>query len=247
MHGKGIGGGKGRLIDKVINTLQNHYGMAIPKNTDNVYAMRKAVAALLHHSTNDPDSEKRHSFCPRRPDSRCKHQKDKITGEETYKQKINIDPAVSKLIAPVFSYNDCGSETLLFKCLHGETQNVNESPNNLIWARCPKRVHVGNSTFKAAVASAVISFNDGAKGLLPVFYQLGIEPGNYTIEGCIRVDLECIKQSDHKSADGVKARRKTLRAIRKGFNDKYELMRERHMPVDHFKSVFISDLSKLLL
>ena len=70
--------------------------------------MRKTVAAVLHHSTNDPDSEKRRSFCPRRPDLWCKYQKDKRTGQETYKQKINIDPAVSKLIAPVFSYKDLG-------------------------------------------------------------------------------------------------------------------------------------------
>ena len=160
---------------------------------------------------------------PRRPDSWCKYQKDKITGEETYKQKINIDPAVSKLIAPVFLHNDLGNEALLSKCLHDETQNVSESLNKLIWARCPKRVYVTNSTFKTAVASAVYSFNDGAKGLLPVFDQLGIEPGYYTIESGTRVDLERIKQSDRKSTDGVKARRKTLRAIRKGFNNKHEL------------------------
>ena len=64
---------------------------------------------------------------------------DKITGEETYKQKINIAPAVSKLIAPVFLYKDLGSGTLLSKCLHGETENVNETLSNLIWARCPKK------------------------------------------------------------------------------------------------------------
>ena len=101
--------------------------------------IRKAIAAVLHHSTNDPDREKRHSFCPYRLDSWCKYQMDKITGEETYKQKINIAPAVSKLIAPVFLYKDLGSGTLLSKCLHGETENVNESLSNLIWARCPKK------------------------------------------------------------------------------------------------------------
>ena len=155
--GKDTGGGKkGRLTDKVMNTLQNHYGMAIRQNTNNLHAMRKAVAAVLHHSTNDQDSEKRNSFCPRRPGSWCKYQKDKINGEETYKHKINIDLAVSKLITPIFSYKNLGTESFLPKCLHGETQNVNESLSNLIWARCPKRVHVGNSTFKTAFASAVI-------------------------------------------------------------------------------------------
>ena len=58
--------------------------------------MRKAVAAVLHHSTNDPDSKKRQSFCLCRPDLWCKYQKE------------NIDPAVSKLIAPVFSNKDLG-------------------------------------------------------------------------------------------------------------------------------------------
>ena len=69
--GKGIGGGKGRLTNKVMNTLQNHYGMAIRQTTGNLYAMRKAAAAVLYHSINDPDSEKCHSFCPLRPDSWC--------------------------------------------------------------------------------------------------------------------------------------------------------------------------------
>ena len=74
----------------MIITLQNHFGMVIRQNTDNLYATWKAVAAVLYHSTNDPDSEKRHSFCPRRPDAWCKCQKDKITGEETYKKKTLI-------------------------------------------------------------------------------------------------------------------------------------------------------------
>ena len=69
--GKGIGGGKGRLTNKVMNTLQNHYGMAIRQKTGNLYAMRKAAVAVLYHSINDPDSEKCHSFCPLRPDSWC--------------------------------------------------------------------------------------------------------------------------------------------------------------------------------
>ena len=111
--------------------------------------------------------------------------------------------------------------------------------SNLKRQRIPQRVYVGNNTFKTAVASAVISFNDGAQGLLPVFDRLGIEPCYYTMEGCTKADLERIKQSYRKSADEVKARRKTLRTI-------MNLMRERHMPKDNFNSVFISYLSKFL-
>ena len=64
---KGIGGGKGRLTNKVMNTLQNH-GMAIRQNTHNLYAMRKSVAAVLHHSTKN-DMDKRHQYCTRTANS----------------------------------------------------------------------------------------------------------------------------------------------------------------------------------
>ena len=57
---KGIGGGEGRLTNKMMNTSQNNYGMAIHQNTHNLYAMRKAVAAVLHQSTKKDDMDKRH-------------------------------------------------------------------------------------------------------------------------------------------------------------------------------------------
>ena len=78
---KGIGGGKGLLTNKVINTFQNHYGMGIHQNTHNLYAMGKAVAAVLHHSTKNDDMDKRHQYCPCITDSWCKYQSDKITGK----------------------------------------------------------------------------------------------------------------------------------------------------------------------
>ena len=76
--------------------------------------------------------DKRHQYCPRTADSWHKYQSDKITGKNTYLEMITIDKAVSDVIAPIFFHNDLGSEVLLSKCLHGETQNVNESLNNLI-------------------------------------------------------------------------------------------------------------------
>ena len=70
-------------------------------------------------------------YCPRTADSWCKYQSDKIA-KNTYVKRITIDKGVSDVIAPIFSHKDLGSEALLSKCLHGETQNVNESLNNLI-------------------------------------------------------------------------------------------------------------------
>ena len=39
--------GRGRLTDKVINTMQNHYGLAIRQNTNDIFAMKKSVIAIL--------------------------------------------------------------------------------------------------------------------------------------------------------------------------------------------------------
>ena len=46
-------------------------------------------------------------------------------------------------------------DNLLQKCLHGKTQNNNESLNGLLWKRCPKDVFVGRVTLELGVASAV--------------------------------------------------------------------------------------------
>ena len=91
-----------------------------------LYAMQKAVAAILHHSTTNEDPEKRHQYFPRTIDSWCKFQRDKITSEKTYKENISIAKAVFGFTGPVFSYKDLGSDELLKKCQHSQTQNVNE-------------------------------------------------------------------------------------------------------------------------
>ena len=63
--GKGILG-KGRLTEKIINKMQNHYGMAIHQNTSSshnnhkekaLYSMKKSVLATLWHCTDMPDKQ----------------------------------------------------------------------------------------------------------------------------------------------------------------------------------------------
>ena len=97
------------------------------------------------------------------------------------------------VVAPIFSHKVLGREALLSKCLHGETQNVNESMNNLIWTRCPKRIYVGNFVLKIAVASAVICYNDGIQGKLPVLTKLGIDHSVFTADACQKGDICRVK------------------------------------------------------
>ena len=43
--------GKGKLTEKVINSLQKFYGIAIRQNIGNFYKIKKAVDAILWHCT----------------------------------------------------------------------------------------------------------------------------------------------------------------------------------------------------
>ena len=113
-------------------------------------------------------------------------------------------------------------EELLKKCLHGKTQNNNESLNGVIWKKCPKDVFVGRPTLETGVASAVLNFNDGSSGVLDVLNSLKIEPGKFTTEFCDKRDSERVIKMDLKSSDQTKLRRKQLRAQRKGFIDTIE-------------------------
>ena len=103
-----------------------------------------------------------------------------------------------------------------------QTQNSNKAINSVIWKRCPKDVFVGRQTLELGVSSAVISYNDGASGLLNVFHLIKIKPGFFCEQYCMQRDQNCVEKMEQKSLDCNKQRRKKLRAIRKGFADKDE-------------------------
>ena len=72
-----------------------------------------------------------------------------------------------------------------------------------------------------AVYSAVAYFNDGASAVVKLCECLGIQ-GHYTLRASHAKDSDRIAKSSYKSKDNTKQRRKTLRAIKKGFQDKAE-------------------------
>ena len=67
--------GRGKLTDKVINSMQNFYGRAIRENSHELYKMKKAIGAILWHCTNFEDEEYRHRYCPVGEKSWCKWKK----------------------------------------------------------------------------------------------------------------------------------------------------------------------------
>ena len=60
------------------------------------------------------------------------------TGKQTYNKKLNLPDATMNEIKPLFQ--DFSDVKVLEKCLHGMTQNCNESFNQLIWNNCLKNI-----------------------------------------------------------------------------------------------------------
>lgn len=138
-------GAKLRLTDKMINKLQNYFGIAIRAcSGKSVNEMKRDIGASLYHCCEFGSEEQRHIICRKNALSWCKYQADLINGTNTYKRKFSIHNKIFQVIKPVFM--ELSSDTLLAKGLHGKTQNANESLNGVIWKKCPKDVYVKNST-----------------------------------------------------------------------------------------------------
>ena len=77
-----------------------------------------------------------HADCPKTPDTWCIYQKNKIDGKETFLSNGSLPVEIRRAILPV--YTGLTKPEMLIKCLHGKTQNANESFNGMIWERIPK-------------------------------------------------------------------------------------------------------------
>ena len=60
-------------------------------------------------------------------------------------------------------------------------------------------IYVGRTTL--TIACAVISFNDGACGILNIMKEYGLEVGEYCSDFCVSRDIKRIKEMDRKSTD----------------------------------------------
>ena len=198
-----------------MNKLQNLYGIALRQNVDKtVHQLKVAVGAVLYHCTEFNNSESRHQFCPRGPDTWCKYWKD----PENYQAKKGMPIVIHQLVKPMFT--DLSNESLLLKCLHGKTQNTNESINNIIWTKCPQNIYVERNVLEMGVASAVINFNDGNCGILNVFTNDGMQAVYFTKMFCLKKDESRIQRMDKKTNKQTKQQRKRLTVIRKNIVDK---------------------------
>ena len=148
-------GGRGRLTENRIDKLQVYFGKAIRQNTHSIRAMQTAVMAIWHHDKSTDDNPD-HDLWPEGENSWCGFQRDIAKGTSDYIHKNPIPEAVANVILPTFEA--LSEESLLSRCMHGGTQNQNESINGLIWQRATKETHSSLPTVETATFLGVCPF-----------------------------------------------------------------------------------------
>lgn len=177
--------GRGRLTDSEINLLQKYYGLAIQRNQKKtLMEMSQAVWAIYFHKLST-DQNPQHGLCPMGEDSWCGFNKCLAEGTP-YTHQHSLPEAVLLSIKNVF--RDLSSKELLLKCMHGRTQNPNESFNNCVWERVPKTTFVSKVALDLGIMDAVSVFNDGAYSRTKVLKELKINPGINTCVALRNID-----------------------------------------------------------
>ncbi|GFV44162.1 uncharacterized protein TNCV_1825291 [Trichonephila clavipes] len=118
---------------------------------------------------------------------------------------------------PVFS--DLANPELLKKCLHGGTQNPNESVNNVIWSRVPKKRFVQLEVLSLSTYYAVSSFNMGNVSKLEILRKLCIESGDCTVQAMECLDKQRTQREKYSCLQKTKEVRKEKRLKRKKEDD----------------------------
>ena len=99
---------------------------------------------------------------------------------------------------------------------------MNYQSNETIASYIQKRVENCLSQAKSSYLykSIIFNYNDGFVGRRKVFEELNIDCGSYFHDIAVSKDTKRQKGCKRKSTGEGKQRRKKLRAIRKGFQDK---------------------------
>ena len=75
--------------------------------------------------------------------------------------------AIMEDIKPIFQ--ELSNPEMLRKCLHGMTQNCNESFNGFIWQQCPKTTFTARKILEISAYSSILNHNDGFSSLSCIF------------------------------------------------------------------------------
>lgn len=211
-------GGRGKLTQALINKLSLYYGLAIRRNVDSLQEMKKAVLATFYHmcSTND---NPQHQYCPPDPDSWCKWQKAKASGED-FQHPAPLHPEIQKYVQPIFE--DLSRDELLERCLGGHTQNANESFNLTVWRLAPKHLHSGLKIIEMSSCIAAGLFNEGYSSILQIMNNSDVIVGRQSKSFADKMDEQRVTRENRRSSLATKEARQARQQQLTEKNEFYE-------------------------
>ncbi|GFX35675.1 uncharacterized protein TNCV_744681 [Trichonephila clavipes] len=181
--------GRGRLTDAEILLLQKYYGLAIRKMLENQSQICPNPSGQ-YISINRRQMKVHNMLCALW---------EKKVGAGTIKalyQRFNCKRTVIKMFA-------------------WPNSEPNESFNNCVWNRVPKKTFVSKRTLQMGVMDAVICFNEGAYARTEILKALKINPGINTCEGLRKIDYVRICEAEMAVQKASKEARTTKRQIKR--------------------------------
>lgn len=218
--GKSLGG-KNRLTDIIIMKIQKFYGLAIRRNVGSLQNMQQAVWAEYFHLLSNNENPN-HGLCPVGSESWCGFHRAQATGKTyDHTKHTHVPLPIMEVIKPVF--RDLANPELLRKCLHGKTQNPNESVNSVIWTRVPKNVFVTIETLKFGVFDAVSCFNAGNVTKCLTLSKIGINPGHHCVKTMKNLDNERVIDRERKLSEYHKKAKIRNKFQKRKLEESYEI------------------------
>lgn len=161
-----------------------------------------------------------HQLCPNDENTWCKYNQAK-NNNLTYDHAnhFHLPSIIMEELKPTF--RALSDPELLKKCLKGKTQNPNESLNNLIWSRIPKRTFVSLDTLRFGAFDAILSYNDGNLSKIKVMEELGFVAGLNMVKAMRRLDWERIRKAQKAVEDLEKKVRQGRTLAKRKLEDLY--------------------------
>ena len=149
-------------------------------------ARREILAGHFHSCVSESDI--RHYYC-RAEDGWCK----KVMNEKFEEKPYYLEEKCRRILMK--DYKRFTSDVILRRCLRAKTQNQQESINNMLWARIPKRKYHGRRRVETAVDSTILNWCLGSKAHRLVMDNLQLEVGKTTKKIGLAADKNRVKRS----------------------------------------------------
>ncbi|GBN38408.1 hypothetical protein AVEN_111984-1 [Araneus ventricosus] len=198
-----------KRVSSRLRKLKKNQRTRWKSNAGSIEKMQSAVIAAFFHCCSS-NRNLMHGQCPDGKDSWCRYKRALSDKRQYLEKSPGLPNSVMKVIKA--TYLELCDKNLLKKCLHGMTQNNNESFNNVLWTILPKETFVQQKTLFLGSYIAVLLFNSGYLGLLPIFNYLKIPIVPLTLKKYMGIDKERVMKSKRQSLPSTKLSRKKQKA-----------------------------------